>query len=501
MGLVLSPAVERVLAELKQLRGGANSLAFPTRTWLEVLFADEDGRPYQILQLHTTAVTTLVPSMLDLPVLEASATHERAILQAAAVIGSRLRSDPLVTTDLVFYAIVEEHDALRSWLEQQGVYLEISPSDPETRAEPSPLVLPAFTVPDPTDLHQATRIVDANLNRAREALRILDDYARFCLNDALVAQQAKAIRHALVEAAALLPLRELITARDTLGDVGTQITAGQEYSRNSPDSIALINSKRLQEALRSCEEYGKLLRVDFAQMVEQIRYQSYTLEKSLYRLDPRALLARSRVYVLLTRAQCTAAMDWTIAQIAAGGAGIIQLREKDLPDRELLALAQDVRKWTRKANLLMIVNDRVDIARLVDADGVHLGQDDLSVAEARQILGPDRLVGVSTHTEEQVQAAVQAGADYIGIGPVFPSRTKAFDHFPGLDFVKAATSRTSLPAFALGGISLENVADVTAAGARRVALSQAVIQADDPQAVVMSFQAHLEQYPLEPSES
>jgi thiamine-phosphate pyrophosphorylase len=236
-------------------------------------------------------------------------------------------------------------------------------------------------------------------------------------------------------------------------------------------------------------------------MIEQTRYQSYTLEKSLYRLDPRSLLARSRVYVLLTRAQCTAAMDWTIAQIAAGGAGIVQLREKDLPDRELLALAQDVRKWTRKANLLMIVNDRVDIARLVDADGVHLGQDDLSVAEARQILGPDRLVGVSTHTVEQVQAAVQAGADYIGIGPVFPSRTKAFDHFPGLEFVKAATSRTSLPAFALGGITLENVADVTAAGARRVALSQAVIQADDPQAVVMSFQAHLEQYPLEPSEA
>jgi thiamine-phosphate pyrophosphorylase len=186
--------------------------------------------------------------------------------------------------------------------------------------------------------------------------------------------------------------------------------------------------------------------------------------------------------VLLTGSQCTAALDWTIQQAAEGGADVFQLREKTLTDRELIDRAARMRKWTRDAGVLFVVNDRPDVAKLVGADGVHLGQDDLPVAAARRIVGPELLVGVSTHTIEQVRRAVLDGADYLGVGPTFPSNTKSFDHFPGLEFVREAMAETSLPAFALGGIWPGNVAAVVAAGGRRIAVSSAVATADDPQA-------------------
>ncbi len=170
----------------------------------------------------------------------------------------------------------------------------------------------------------------------------------------------------------------------------------------------------------------------------------------------------------------------------------MQLREKTLAGRELLTRARDVRRWTRKAGVLYIVNDRPDIARLCEADGVHLGQDDLSVRDARRVVGPEALVGISTHSIEQVRQAILDGADYIGIGPVFPSKTKTFDHFPGLEFVRAATAETSLPAFALGGISPANLGQVIAAGARLIAVSSAVAAADDPEQAARELRASLE---------
>src|SRR5437660_7098545 len=121
-------------------------------------------------------------------------------------------------------------------------------------------------------------------------------------------------------------------------------------------------------------------------------------------------------------------------------------------------------RWTRKANVLFIMNDRPDLARLAEADGVHLGQEELPVKDARRIVGPDALIGVSTHNLDQVRRAVLDGASYIGVGPTFPSGTKEFAEFPGLDFVRWVAEETSLPAFVIGGVTLENVAEVAAAG-------------------------------------
>jgi thiamine-phosphate pyrophosphorylase len=160
-------------------------------------------------------------------------------------------------------------------------------------------------------------------------------------------------------------------------------------------------------------------------------------------------------------------------------------------DRELLAWAQVARQITRELGKLLIINDRCDIALLADADGVHIGQEDLSVADARRIVGPGRLIGVSTHSVEQLRQAILDGADYVGIGPVFPSATKDFENFPGLEYVRAATAETSLPAFALGGLSPSNIHTVVAAGAVRVAVSSAICQAADPRSVARQLKGAL----------
>jgi thiamine-phosphate pyrophosphorylase len=142
---------------------------------------------------------------------------------------------------------------------------------------------------------------------------------------------------------------------------------------------------------------------------------------------------------------------------------------------------------------LFIMNDRADLAALADADGVHVGQNELAVGEARSILGAGKLVGVSTHTAAQLEQALQDGADYVGCGPTFSSRTKDFAALAGLDFLRAVANWTALPAFAIGGITLQNVSQVLETGFRRVAVRSAVWNADDPAAAAQELLAILEQ--------
>jgi thiamine-phosphate pyrophosphorylase len=356
---------------------------------------------------------------------------------------------------------------------------------------PLPLDAP-LDLGDPVERTDAARILDASANRAREAARVLEDFVRFSLNDAFLSRQLKQLRHDLAEALDRLPPVVLIAARDTLADVGVGISTSREQSRHVLRDVVQANVKRLQEALRSLEEYGKLFAPHLGERLQALRYQSYTFERALILGDDaRERLANAKLYVLLSGATSLAALDWTIAEAAAGGADVIQLREKTLPDGELLDRARNVRRWTRKAGVLFIVNDRPDIARLAEADGVHLGQDDLPIREARRILGPEPLIGVSTHSLEQVRRAVLEGASYIGVGPTFLSSTKEFDELAGLDFVRAATAETSLPAFVLGGVTAANVGQVVAAGGRRIAVGAAVAQAEEPRSAAAALRRAL----------
>ncbi|HEX4591993.1 MAG TPA: thiamine phosphate synthase, partial [Gemmataceae bacterium] len=420
------------------------------------------------------------------------ATAAEHACDEAARFARSATADGIVTSEHLILGLLAADAALKHELIEFGLRAEAMETGYHAQiGEPLPLDSP-LEFPDPVEWTDVSRILDACANRAREAVRVLEDFVRFSLDDAFLSRQLKELRHELTESLALVSEANEVAARDTLGDVGSAIDTAGERIRHSADDVVRANAKRLQEALRSLEEYGKLRNPEAGARMEALRYKAYTLEKALLvGHSARMKLAAAKLYVLLTGATCRAALDWTIAEAAAGGADVFQLREKNLSDAELLERARDVRRWTRKAGVLFIVNDRPDIARLAEADGVHLGQDDLPVREARRIVGPHALIGVSTHTVEQVRRAILDGVNYLGVGPTFSSTTKTFAELAGLDFVRAATAETSLPAFVLGGVTAGNVDHVVEAGGRRVAVSAAIAAADDPRAAARAIRARL----------
>jgi thiamine-phosphate pyrophosphorylase len=412
------------------------------------------------------------------------------ILQAARVLAQALSGERVIATTHVLLALLRSEGSLSVELERFGFHTDRLPAAADS-APSLPLDEP-LVLKESADFGQTERILDVNSNRAREALRVVEDYCRFVLNDRCLCSEVKQLRHDLAAILADIPLNHLLAARDTPNDVGTDVSTTSERERCSPRAVAEANLKRLQEALRSVEEFAKLRSPRMSEAVERIRYRAYTLEQAiLLGARARQRLEDARLYVLVSACHCVAALDWTIAEAAAGGVEIFQLREKGLNDRDLLVRARQVRQWTTKAGVLFIMNDRADIARLADADGVHLGQQDLSVAEARQILGPDAIIGRSTHDLAQVRQAVMEGAGYIGVGPTFASGTKHFEKLAGLEFVKEVAEETSLPAFIIGGVGPEKVDLAVAAGARRVAVSQAICSAEDPRAVAAILRGSL----------
>jgi thiamine-phosphate pyrophosphorylase len=337
------------------------------------------------------------------------------------------------------------------------------------------------------------RVIDAAANRAREGLRVVEDFVRMVLDNRDLTSELKQLRHELTRALEPFSYRDLLAARDTLRDVGTTVTTDTEFARSDLAAVVTANWKRLQEALRSLEEYAKVTEPGAAAIFERLRYRTYTLEQTV---DAAQAMCRRldavRLCVLVDGCRgnllaCTELVD----KLVAAGVGMIQLRDKKLSDRELLAWARELMTRAKDRDTLVIINDRVDIAAAVHADGVHLGQDDLSISAARNILGPRALIGRSTHSIVQAREAVLEGADYIGVGPTFPSTTKQFDAFTGVELLRSVAEEIRLPAFAIGGIALTNLDEVLQCGFTRVAVSGAVIAAADPAQAAAEFVARL----------
>jgi len=328
------------------------------------------------------------------------------------------------------------------------------------------------------------RILDANQNRAREALRVIEEYLRFSLNDAHLTGVAKQLRHRLQAALSRLPRDSMLRARDTLSDVGTAVSTEAERTRSGADAVVAAAFSRAEQSLRALEEYGKVVDSAFAVEMERLRYDVYTLEKSAAATRSAAeRLENCRIYVLIDGADDHTAFARRVERLISAGVDAIQLRDKRLGERTLLARARLLANACRGNATLAIVNDRPDIALLAHADGVHVGQDELPVAEVRRVVGPQMLIGLSTHTIEQARDGVLAGADYLGVGPVFPSGTKEFAELAGIEFVRQVAAEVTLPAFAIGGIDAGNVEQVAAGGMRRIAVSAAVDVEDVESAV------------------
>jgi thiamine-phosphate pyrophosphorylase len=196
------------------------------------------------------------------------------------------------------------------------------------------------------------------------------------------------------------------------------------------------------------------------------------------------------LYLITDRRQAPPGLTLPGAVRAAceGGVRAVQLREKDLTAAELFPLALELRALTRQYGARLLINDRIDVALAVEADGVHLGGHSLPAAAARRILGPERLIGVSTHCPDDIAAASRGGADFVTFGPVYFTPSKAAYGEPaGTDLLGAACDVSPLPVFALGGIGPERVEPVMAAGAGGVALISAILAQPDPAAAARAF--------------
>ncbi|WNN91992.1 thiamine phosphate synthase [Gloeocapsopsis dulcis] len=328
------------------------------------------------------------------------------------------------------------------------------------------------------------RILDANLDRAREGLRIIEEWCRFGLNNAQLSEECKQLRQEL----ATWHNPELRAARDTPGDPGTQLTHPQEQQRTDLKSLLQANFCRVEEALRVLEEYGKLYHAQMGSAFKQMRYRVYTLESQLLGYERQQRLRRSQLYLVTSPAKDLLSV---VEAALAGGLTLVQYRDKNAEDGDRFSHAQQLCQLCHKYGALFLVNDRVDLALAVAADGVHLGQQDLPIKVARQLLGPHKIIGCSTTNAEEMQRAIQGGADYIGVGPVYETPTKVGKPAAGLEYVRYAAQHSPIPWFAIGGIDVNNINDVISAGAERVAVVRAIVEAEQPTLVAQYFISQL----------
>ena len=306
-----------------------------------------------------------------------------------------------------------------------------------------------------------SRIIDANLNRTREALRVMEDYARFALNDRQLSGEIKEARQKLRQAIETLGPAELLSARNTPGDVGTELSSAGEMQRTNSTDVVTAACKRVVESLRVMEEYSKTIHVHTAKQLEQLRYKCYDWEVQLIsRGQARKKLNQMRLYVIITSELCRKDPLEVVRDVLKGGADCLQLREKQLPSSQYMDLAEQIARLCHEQDKLFIVNDRPDIAIAAGADGVHLGQEDLPVNAARKVMSSGMIVGVSTHNIEQARKAVADGADYMSVGPIFATGTKLSAEPVGTEYVRQVATEIDLPQVAIGGISLDNVAEV-----------------------------------------
>jgi thiamine-phosphate pyrophosphorylase len=203
--------------------------------------------------------------------------------------------------------------------------------------------------------------------------------------------------------------------------------------------------------------------------------------------NPRARLAAARLYLVVDSAPEPHTLPDLLRAAVAGGVDLVQLRDKYLSDDELAAVANATRALCERLGVLLMVDDRPAVAAEVGADGVHIGQQDMPADAVRELVGPDMLIGLSTHSEGEIAAADPALVDYISVGPVYETTTKPGRDAVGVELVRHAAAHAPVPFFAIGGLRADNVEAVLAAGARRIAVSSAIARAEEPEAAARSL--------------
>lgn len=342
--------------------------------------------------------------------------------------------------------------------------------------------------------NSAYRIIDANLNRAREGLRVAEEIARFDLEDPLIASHLKSLRHEIATILKEAPVEALLAARDSICDIGKNGNydkkRGEQALHRSGTGHALsgilkASMVRAQEAMRVLEEFSGMADFPGGKKFKDIRFRLYAIEKDL--TEKLNLKVRRRIlkdwmlYLILDKGLIGNKDPLKIAAAAAmGGVSAIQWRCKGATDSSAFLLVSRLRQFAPLKKVAVIVNDRVDVAQVTGADGVHLGQDDLPLNEARKLLGEKKIIGISTHNQKEVLKAEREGADYVTVGPIFSTGTKKDAGSPvGLSKIAELKRVLKTPLVAIGGIDETNIKEVVSAGADIVAVATAIIKAKD----------------------
>jgi len=332
------------------------------------------------------------------------------------------------------------------------------------------------------------RTLDASANRSAEAVRVLEDILRFCLNDAFLSQEAKAIRHELAVIFAQEDFQARIQLRDVLRDVGASSTASKSPPRTELRHVFAANAARASQSIRSLEECSRVVMPRATTVFEQLRYRIYTLEKAAMTIiKSQKMFADIRLCVLLDVDQTQAEFKTLVGQLLDAGVRMIQLRDKKASTALLCERADMILQQVRQhaemktgKRCLVLINDRADVAVAVNADGVHLGETDLPVNLARKVCGHEFIIGRTAHSIDEAKQAVREGVDYLGVGPCYPSTTKQFEYFASDAFLRDVSKEIQLPIFGIGGIASDNIDRLIHLGVTRVAIASSITGAADP---------------------
>ena len=321
------------------------------------------------------------------------------------------------------------------------------------------------------------QIIDANLDRAREGLRVLEDWARYGLERVDIVIKLKDFRQILGG----FHLDYYKYARNYSKDKCNGLNHPEQFKRINVKNIISSNSGRIQEALRVLEEFSRTNNYELSKAAALIRYEIYSLEIELMNAkcnkDLNKQLLKNNLY-LITNEKPSLIED--IENLLIGGVKIIQYRFKDSNDSNNLNKAKILRKLCKDKRAIFIINDRVDIALACDADGVHLGQNDLDIVSARKILGFSKIIGISANNEQGIKYAIDQECDYLGIGPVFETSTKKNKKPLGIEKIKTLTKDIKIPWYAIGGIKNENIPLLKSNGIYKVAIVSEIMNDENP---------------------
>ena len=329
------------------------------------------------------------------------------------------------------------------------------------------------------------RTIDTNVNRAYEGLRVLEDMTRFDYNSKSVSEGLRIlkdkIRNSIME-----HLSDCLLQRDSVNDI--IFSASQEHGADRKKSALQLleeNFKRVQEALKSIEETLKVVnRYELSKVYEGYRFTAYNLEKEFYGLYFRTFKKEK----LDTDLYCLTAEEYSLGRsnievvkaMLSAGIKIIQYREKEKKMLHKYNECVKIRELTYDAGTTFVVNDDLDLAMMVGADGVHIGQDDLPLEKVRELVGEEMIIGVSTHSPQQAQDAISKGADYIGVGPIFSTGTKKDVCDPvGFEYLDYAVKNVNIPFVAIGGIKEHNITEIKARGVKMIAMVTEIVGAEN----------------------